>query len=106
MSNLDIRKIGGRIGAEVTGADLNDVGDFAAINAALLEHKALVFRGAGLDDEGQLAFATRFGALTQAHPPVPSVEGQPTVLPEDGEAGIRSTQWHTDVTFVRTPPKV
>lgn len=106
MSNLDIRKIGGRIGAEVTGADLNDIGDFAAINAALLEHKALVFRGAGLDDEGQIAFASRFGALTQAHPTVPSVEGQPNVLPVDGEEGIRSNQWHTDVTFVRTPPKV
>jgi taurine dioxygenase len=106
MSNLDITKIGGRIGAEVTGADLSDIGDFAAINAALLEHKALVFRGVGLDDDGQIAFASRFGALTQAHPTVPSVEGQPNVLPVDGEEGIRSNQWHTDVTFVRTPPKV
>jgi len=106
MSSLDIRRTGGRIGAEVTGADLSDIGDFAAINAALLEHKALVFRDAGLDDEGQIAFASRFGALTQAHPTVPSVEGRPNVLPVDGEEGIRSNQWHTDVTFVRTPPKV
>jgi len=106
MTDLDIRKIGGRIGAEVTGADLTDGGDFAAIGAALLEHKALVFRGAGLDDEGQIAFASRFGELTAAHPTVPSVEGQPNVLPVDGEEGIRSNQWHTDVTFVRTPPKV
>ena len=103
---LDIRKIGGRIGAEVTGADLTGSVDFAEINAALLEHKALVFRGAGLDDEGQIAFASRFGALTRAHPTVPSVDGQPNVLPVDGEEGVRSNQWHTDVTFVRTPPKV
>jgi alpha-ketoglutarate-dependent sulfate ester dioxygenase len=106
MTSLDIRRIGGRIGAEVTGVDPRDPADFAAVNAALLEHKALIFRGADLDDEGQIAFASRFGALTQAHPTVPSVDGQPHVLPVDGEEGIRSNQWHTDVTFVRTPPKV
>ncbi|MCW2862252.1 MAG: taurine dioxygenase [Actinoallomurus sp.] len=106
MTSLDIRRIGGRIGAEVTGADLTDPGDFAVVNSALLEHKAVIFRGADLDDAGQIAFASRFGALTQAHPTVPSVDGQPNVLPVDGEEGIRSNQWHTDVTFVRTPPKV
>ncbi len=106
MTGLDIKKIGGRIGAEVSGVDLNDPADFEAINATLLEHKALVFRGAGLDDDGQIAFASRFGPLTRAHPTVPSVEGRPNILPVDGEEGIRSNQWHTDVTFVRTPPKV
>jgi taurine dioxygenase len=108
MSGLDLNRIGGRIGAEVSGVDLNalDDGLFKAINSALLEHKALIFRGAGLDDEGQIAFASRFGALTRAHPTVPSVDGQPNILPVDGEEGIRSNNWHTDVTFVRTPPKV
>jgi alpha-ketoglutarate-dependent taurine dioxygenase len=108
MSGLDLKRIGGRIGAEVSGVDLNalDDGLFKAIDSALLEHKALIFRGAGLDDEGQIAFASRFGALTRAHPTVPSVDGQPNILPVDGEEGIRSNTWHTDVTFVRTPPKV
>jgi alpha-ketoglutarate-dependent taurine dioxygenase len=108
MSGLDLNRIGGRIGAEVSGVDLNalDDGLFKAIDSALLEHKALIFRGAGLDDEGQIAFASRFGALTRAHPTVPSVDGQPNILPVDGEEGIRSNTWHTDVTFVRTPPKV
>ncbi|GAA0325748.1 TauD/TfdA family dioxygenase [Actinoallomurus spadix] len=108
MSTLDIRKVGGRIGAEVTGADLDHLGDeeFGDLNAALLEHKALVFRNTGLDDEGQIRFAARFGELTTAHPTVPSVDGNPNILPVDGEEGIRSNHWHTDVTFVRTPPKV
>ncbi|GLY80458.1 TauD/TfdA dioxygenase family protein [Actinoallomurus iriomotensis] len=106
MSSLDVHRIGGRIGAEVVGADPRDPSVFEAVNAALLEHKALVFRGADLDDEEQIDFASRFGALTTAHPTVPSVEGQPNILPVDGEEGIRSNQWHTDVTFVRTPPKV
>lgn len=106
---FDIRRIGGRIGAEILGADLSgelDPAVFAEINAALLEHKALVFRDQNLDDAAQLRFAALFGELTTAHPTVPAVEGQPNILPVDGEEGVRSNQWHTDVTFVRTPPKV
>ena len=107
-TGFDVRRIGGRIGAEILGVDLSaDLGPalFAEINAALLQHKALVFRDQGLDDAGQLRFAALFGELTTAHPTVPSVAGQPNVLPVDGDEGIRANQWHTDVTFVRTPPE-
>lgn len=108
MSDFDIRKIGGRIGAEVVGIDLGDLSDalFEEINSALLEHKALIFRGQDLDDDGQIRFAGGFGELTAAHPTVPSVDGKPNILPVDGEEGIRSNHWHTDVTFVVTPPMV
>lgn len=105
---LDVRRIGGRIGAEIVGIDLSerlDPGTVAEINSALLTHKALVFRGQRLDDAGQLRFAGLFGELTTAHPTIPSVDGQPNVLPVDGEEGLRANRWHTDVTFVRTPPK-
>ncbi|MFE6335843.1 TauD/TfdA dioxygenase family protein [Streptomyces sp. NPDC057798] len=107
-TDFDIRRIGGRIGAEILGVDLSTEpapAIIAEINSALLEHKALVFRGQHLDDAGQLRFASLFGELTTAHPTVPSVDGQPHILPVDGEEGIRANQWHTDVTFVRTPPK-
>jgi len=106
---FDVQQIGGRIGAEIHGADLNaDLDDavFAEINAALLAHKALVFRGQHLDDERQLRFAARFGPLTTAHPTVPSVAGQPNILPVEGDEGVRANQWHTDVTFVQSPPSV
>jgi taurine dioxygenase len=106
---LDVRRIGGRIGAEVHGVDLRAELDDAVlgqINAALLRHKALLFRNANLDDEQQVRFAARFGPLTTAHPTVPSVEGQPNILPVNGEEGIRANQWHTDVTFVQSPPKI
>ncbi|WP_131735685.1 TauD/TfdA dioxygenase family protein [Actinomadura roseirufa] len=101
----DPRPLGGRLGAEYSGADPNAL-PLDALNAALLKHKVLVFRDAGLDEEGQLRFAARFGALTRAHPTVPSVEGRPDILPVDGAEGIRSNTWHTDVSFVRTPPKL
>ncbi|CAM5703557.1 putative dioxygenase [Streptomyces afghaniensis 772] [Streptomyces afghaniensis] len=107
-TGFDVRRIGGRIGAEILGVDLS--GDLepalvSEIGSALLEHKALLFRDQHLDDAGQLRFASLFGELTTAHPTVPSVEGQPRILPVNADEGIRSNVWHTDVTFVRTPPK-
>ncbi len=105
---IDVRKIGGRIGAEVQGVDLSAPLGTAVIDeitAALLEHKALLFRGQHLDDDTQLGFASSFGELTSAHPTgVPSVDGQPHVLPVDG-SDQRANHWHADCTFIRTPPK-
>lgn len=107
MTDFDIRKAGGRIGAEVVGLDVRDVSGalLQELNSALLEHKALIFRGQDLDDAGQLEFAARFGPLTGAHPTVPAAEGQPQILQVNGDEGIRANNWHTDVTFVHTPPK-
>src|ERR1700722_11475858 len=105
---LGIRKITGRIGAEITGLPpdlILEPETIAEVRAALNEHKALVFRGVRLDDEDQQRFAGYFGPLTSAHPTVPAVEGEPNVLPVDSEDG-RVNYWHTDVTFVRNPPQV
>jgi taurine dioxygenase len=105
---IEARKVTGRIGAEVSGLDLArdlDGGTVAAIRAALGEHKALVFNGVDLDDEGQQRFAAHFGELTTAHPTVPAVEGAPNVLPVDSERGV-ANHWHTDVTFVLNPPQL
>ncbi|MFE0027608.1 TauD/TfdA dioxygenase family protein [Amycolatopsis sp. NPDC059021] len=105
--STDVRKLTGRIGAEIIGVD--PAGDLDAaqvtfLTDALHAHKALVFRNVELDDEGQQRFARNFGELTKAHPTVPSVDGAPTVLPVDSEEG-RANNWHTDVTFVLNPPK-
>jgi hypothetical protein len=58
---LDIRRVGGRIGAEVAGVNLSaDLPDdtLQAIEKALLRHKVLFFRDQHhLDDQGQEAFA-------------------------------------------------
>jgi alpha-ketoglutarate-dependent taurine dioxygenase len=107
MPSLDLRKITGRIGAQVSDLDINgdlDAGIVTAIRDALNEHKVLVFDGVHLDDEGQERFAGYFGPLTSAHPTVPSVEGAPNVLPVDSEEG-RANHCHTDVTFVVNPPQ-
>ncbi len=72
---------------------------------ALNRHRALVFSDVDLDDVGQQRFARSFGPLTNAHPTVPSLEGEAHVLPVDSERG-KANHWHTDVTFVVNPPQV
>jgi taurine dioxygenase len=106
-TKLGIRKLTARIGAEITGLGPGlklDPDAVAAVRAALNEHKALVFRGISLDDEGQQRFARYFGALTTAHPTVPAIDGAPNVLPVDSQDD-RVNHWHTDVTFVLNPPQ-
>ena len=52
--------------ARIDGTDLRrplDDATWTAIRAALDEHSVLVFHGAGLDDETQVAFSRGFGAL-------------------------------------------
>ncbi|MEW2618961.1 TauD/TfdA family dioxygenase [Streptomyces sp. NPDC048106] len=105
--SLEITKITARIGARVSGVDLTRPltgEEVAGIREALNVHKALVFAAEGLDDAGQQSFARHFGELTTAHPTVGAVDGAPNVLPVDSERG-RANHWHTDVTFVLTPPQ-
>ena len=105
---LEVRKLGGRIGAEVEGVRLG--GDLseqvvAEVRAALLRHKVLFFRGQDhLDDEAQAGFAERFGPLTTAHPTVNT--GSARVLRVTADKGMAANAWHTDVTFVDRVPAI
>lgn len=106
---LDLRRVAGRIGAEIRNVRLSatlDDAAFDAINAALLEHKVLFFRGQHhLDDATQEAFARRFGELV-AHPTLAKSDGSSSLLELDSLHGARANSWHTDVTFVDAYPKV
>lgn len=108
-SPLALRRVAGRIGAEISDVELSgklDTATFDAILDALHTHKVLFFRGQHhLDDAAQEAFARRFGE-TVAHPTVPSVEGSAALLELDSQHGARANSWHTDVTFVDAYPKV
>lgn len=101
-----VEKIGGRIGAVVSGVRLGgdlDEATLAAVRAAVLEHKVVFFRDQlHLDAEGHEAFGRLLGTPV-AHPTVPSVDGRYT-LGIDNSHGGRANQWHTDVTFVPAYP--
>jgi taurine dioxygenase len=108
-STIDVRRIAGHIGAEITGvrvgADLPD-SVVTIIRDAFHEHKVIFFRGQHhLDDAGQAGFARLFGELTTAHPTVPGIDSERHVLELDAQrGGGKANAWHTDVTFVDRPP--
>jgi len=105
---LDIHPVAGRIGAEIRGVTLSgqlDAATAEAIQAALVKHKVIFFRGQSqLDDQGQEAFAKLLGEPV-AHPTVPVRDGTEYLLELDGAEGRRANSWHTDVTFVEAYPK-
>ncbi|EIZ78142.1 putative alkylsulfatase [Novosphingobium sp. Rr 2-17] len=106
-SPLDIRPVGGRIGAEVRGLQLSgdlDADTVAAIEAALVRHKVLFFRDQNLDNDTHEAAAALFGDPV-AHPTVPVAEGSKYLLELDSKEGYAASSWHTDVTFLDAYPK-
>jgi len=105
-TTLDIRALSPVIGARVLGLDLSrPLGDavVAGVRAALGRHHVLFFPDQDLSPEQQADFARQFGEVTPAHPVLPSIEGNREVLPIDGRED-RASWWHTDVTFLNTPP--
>ena len=105
---MEIRRICGALGAEITGADLRHPDlDFGAVYRAFLEHEVIFFRGVHLTAEEQLALGRRFG--TPSIYPVARLLGatEPTMtVIEDGpDSPNRADRWHTDVTWTQTPPK-
>lgn len=107
-SPLDIRPVTGRIGAEIRGVQLSgdlDAGTVQAIEAALVRHKVIFFRGQQhLDNAEHEAFTALFGDPV-AHPTVPVAEGSNYLLDLDSKEGYAASSWHTDVTFVDAYPK-
>lgn len=107
-SSLDIVPVAGRIGAEIRGVTLSGDLDSATvreIEAALVRHKVIFFRGQHhLDNDKHEAFAALFGDSV-SHPTVPVAEGSKYLLELDSKEGYAASTWHTDVTFVDAYPK-
>ena len=117
---LDVAPLSGTIGAVIDGLDLHgelDGETVAAVRQALLDYKVVFFPAQHLSPAEHKRFATYFGEITNAHPVIPGVGEHKEVFEidytkvremlaagkEGGEYGD-GDKWHTDVTFVRTPP--
>jgi alpha-ketoglutarate-dependent sulfate ester dioxygenase len=114
---LDVVPLAGYTGAEITGVDLRDPLEPAAVEEirnALHKYKVIFFRDQQIGHAEQIAFARLFGKVTPAHPHEESPpEGFPEILPIDtrryeSRRGRKQTSydssWHTDVTALVNPP--
>lgn len=104
---IDIRPVTPVIGAEIHGVDLSvplSPDQVSAVRQALTHHLVLFFPGQRLSPQQHADFARQFGEVTEAHPIMPALDPEhPQVLPIDSRHN-KSAFWHTDVTFMNTPP--
>ncbi len=117
---LTIRRVADALGAEVTGVDLSrelDGHTVRAIEAAFVEHHALVFPDQNLTTEQQIAFSRCFGPL-EVFPEKDKIKGDSLVynvanVTADGiKLGSNDTpviyqkvnaRWHTDSSYRSIP---
>jgi alpha-ketoglutarate-dependent taurine dioxygenase len=101
-----VTPITGVFGAELSGARVADGFDPAWLGEQLDEHRLLVLPDQHLTHAEQVEFARVFGEPTPAHPVIPGHPDFPEILVQDGANGGRNAMWHTDVTFIATPPAI
>ena len=108
MDTLSLRRLTPAIGAVVAGVDLARplaAKTIGALTRALDEYQVLFFREQDLTPVQHRDFAARFGPL-HIHPIYPQVPAVPEILVLDTAiTDVRDNAiWHTDVTFIETPP--
>ena len=105
---MKIDRLSPALGAVISGIDLNATLNNEAqqgLQAALVEHQVLFLRQQFLQAEQQRAVAKLFGDL-HIHPIYPAHERVAEVMVLDShKQDLRDNElWHTDVTFIQTPP--
>ncbi|GLR07848.1 taurine dioxygenase [Mixta theicola] len=105
---LVITALGPYIGARIDNLDLSrplSDGQFEQLWHALIRHQVLFLRDRPLTPVQQRALAARFGDL-HIHPVYPHAEGVEEIIVLDTHNGNPpdNDNWHTDVTFIDTPP--
>lgn len=109
MSQLKIRRIGGNIGAEISGVDLREPVSpelYRELRSALVRHEVIVLRDQDISLEQQMAFGRLFGELS-IHPFSPNLDDKREVIVLDYSADnppALTDQWHSDETFRVNPP--
>lgn len=107
---ISIEALSPAIGALISGLDLRRAlsdNQFEQLYHALLRHQVIFFRGQAITPEQQRALARRFGDL-HIHPLYPHAPGVEEIIVLDTHEDNLpdNDNWHTDVTFIETPPGV
>ncbi|CAN5593011.1 taurine dioxygenase [soil metagenome] len=108
MAKFQVTPLTPTIGAVVEGIDLSqrlDDGQLEEVRAALLAHQVIFFEDQHITPVQHRDFAARFGAL-HTHPLYPGVPEAPElfILDNHKDNPTDNDSWHTDVTFIQTPP--
>src|SRR5260370_30154326 len=107
--SISISALAGVIGAEIAGVDLGqELEDetIAAIRQAWLDHLVIFFRDQELPPARLLALARRFGRPIE-YPFVKGIDGFPEITPVvklEHETVNFGGLWHSDTTYLETPP--
>lgn len=106
---IEVRRVGGALGAEIAGVDLTkplDDAAVAAIRQALLDHLVIFIRDQDISPAQHLAFARRFGE-TADYPMLTGLEGFPEIVEvvklEHEQANFGGA-WHSDTAYLDIPP--
>jgi taurine dioxygenase len=105
---IEITPLTPTIGAVIGGVDLSQpLSDdlLGEVRRALLAHQVIFFEDQHITPVQHRDFAARFGEL-HTHPLYPGVPEAPELFILDNHAGnpTDNDSWHTDVTFIETPP--
>lgn len=108
-SRTEIRRVAGSIGAEIHGVDLSrelDQSTVDEIRKAWLEHCVIFFHEQHLNPEQFLRVAQRFGTPIE-YPFIKGLDGFPSITPVvklEHERHNFGGVWHSDTTYLETPP--
>ncbi|WP_145339885.1 taurine dioxygenase [Pantoea sp. PSNIH1] len=107
---LTFTALGPWIGAQVSDVDLSrplSDAQFEQLYHGLLRHQVLFLRNQVITPQQQRALAVRFGDL-HIHPVYPHAAGVEEIIELDTHQDNPpdNDNWHTDVTFIETPPAI
>ena len=107
-STIKVTPIAGSLGAEVCGVDLRTMDNhtWAQVHQAFLDHKVIAIRDQNLSPQDLMDVGARFGEPNH-YPFVQGIEGFPflfDVVKEPVETKNFGGGWHSDTTYMKTPP--
>jgi taurine dioxygenase len=106
---ITVRRVASALGAEVDGVDLSEAlsaGVVAELRRAWLENLVLFFRNQPLTPAQYMAFAQHFGTPAD-YPLLKGITGFPKIIEVkklEHERANFGGLWHSDTTYLDTPP--
>ena len=107
--HIEVRPISGALGAEISGVDMAqdlDAEVVSEVRHALLDHLVIFLRDQKATPLQQLAFARKFGEPIE-YPQLKGLPEAPMITPVvklEHERNNFGGIWHSDTTYLQTPP--